>query len=32
MCFQVYNFGQVKQRLQTAVLYITNTRPWGFTF
>ena len=31
MCLQVYNVGQVKQRLQTAGLYIANTRPGGFT-
>ena len=31
LCLQVYNVGQVKQRLQTAGLYIANTRPGGFT-
>merc|ERR1719204_1473802 len=28
---QVYNVGQVKQRLQTSGLYVANTRPGGFT-
>ena len=28
---QVYNVGQVKQRLQTSGLYIANTKPGGFS-
>ena len=28
---QVYNVGQIKQRLQTSGLYVANTRPGGFT-